>query len=183
MLRLKQKLYIFVGYQNLPLKLPGRARESIWITLSFSLFQQRLLVEMEAMASRPFRPILLELYPRGSADAPNANGIICPTPTNTTPTPTAITNTTLANNCNILGTNGTANAISSSLTNATTNSVSSLNSNSTLKGNYKANNTKSCNNVMGNATSPDSLPSDTLDGMMSLKKRKKVRRICASQHI
>ncbi|XP_069986395.1 attractin-like protein 1 isoform X2 [Penaeus vannamei] len=135
--------------------------------------RQRLLVEMEAMASRPFRPILLELYPRGSADTPNANGIICPTPTNTTPTPTAITTTTLANNCNILGTNGTANAISSSLTNATTNSLSSLNSNSTNKGVFKANNMKSCNNVMSNATSPDSLPSDTLDGMMTLKKRKK----------
>nr|XP_027236608.1 attractin-like protein 1 [Penaeus vannamei] len=118
--------------------------------------RQRLLVEMEAMASRPFRPILLELYPRGSADTPNANGIICPTPTNTTPTPPPspqrpwpITATFWA--------------------------PMALPMPSAAPGVFKANNMKSCNNVMSNATSPDSLPSDTLDGMMTLKKRKKVR--------
>ncbi|KAK3875518.1 hypothetical protein Pcinc_019616 [Petrolisthes cinctipes] len=113
--------------------------------------RQRLLVEMEAMASRPFRPILLELYPRGtpSTTPPNEPSIPSPLTTSTTNATPAV------NNCCVTGSNG---AIQTSTNKASI---------------------KSCNNgvnkiIVNNSTSPDSLSSNLLDTLGSLKVKKKV---------
>lgn len=107
---------------------------------------------MEAMASRPFRPILLELYPRGtpSSTPPNEPSIPTPLVTSTTNATPAV------NNCCVTGSNG---AIQTS-----TNKTS----------------IKSCNNgvnkiIVNNSTSPDSLSSNLLDTLGSLKVKKKVQ--------
>ncbi|XP_069172715.1 attractin-like protein 1 isoform X2 [Procambarus clarkii] len=128
--------------------------------------RQRLLVEMEAMASRPFRPILLELYPRGVAAEALETSDTTPATTSSI-TSTTIT-TTLTNNCCVTGTNG-------AMPNAT--AIPYLASNAITKASSK-DNTKSCNNsankVIPNGTSPDSLSSDLLDSLGTLKVKKKV---------
>ncbi|XP_071548836.1 attractin-like protein 1 isoform X2 [Panulirus ornatus] len=129
--------------------------------------RQRLLVEMEAMASRPFRPILLELYPRGADTEVLENGDTSPTTTSTTGTTTT---TTLTNNCCVMVTNG-------AMPNATTTAISCLNSDAVTKATNKANIksfNSSANKIIPNATSPDSLSSDLLDSLSTLKIKKKV---------
>ncbi|KAK8733971.1 hypothetical protein OTU49_006273 [Cherax quadricarinatus] len=127
--------------------------------------RQRLLVEMEAMASRPFRPILLELYPRGPAAEVLETS-------DTSTTTASITNTTVTttvtNNCCVTGSNG-------AMPNATV--IPCLSSNAITKATNK-DNTKSCNNsankIIPNATLPDNLSSDLLDSLGTHKIKKKV---------
>ncbi|KAG7168510.1 Attractin-like [Homarus americanus] len=131
--------------------------------------RQRLLVEMEAMASRPFRPILLELYPRGAdAEVLDTNDST-PTTTTTTSITTSTTNT-VTSNCCVTGTNG-------AMPNATSTAIPCLSSNVITKASNK-DNSKFCNNsankVIPNSTSPDSLSSDLLDSLNTLKIKKKV---------
>ncbi|XP_045109303.1 attractin-like protein 1 isoform X1 [Portunus trituberculatus] len=118
--------------------------------------RQRLLVEMEAMASRPFRPILLELYPRGTA-ADSFDATVENTDTNT-PTITPLKSTNNNNNCCVMETNGTMP------------NVLTANANKTNTKFYN----NSANKFIQNSISPDSLSSDLLDSLGTLKIKKKV---------
>ncbi|XP_066962563.1 attractin-like protein 1 isoform X1 [Macrobrachium rosenbergii] len=131
--------------------------------------RQRLLVEMEAMASRPFRPILLELYPRGTGDDA-ADSV------NTAYTQTCTTHSTVGNYL-VSETNGTTNSLVNDHNIANTENLNSLlNSNTNCKTphlNYSITNNIN-HKAVANATSPDSLSSELLESISTLKKGKKV---------
>ncbi|KAK7083088.1 hypothetical protein SK128_015194 [Halocaridina rubra] len=127
--------------------------------------RQRLLVEMEAMASRPFRPILLELYPRGtgeevtdSVDAAYTQAADTHT-NNVAASENGVTNS-VSNDCNNVSNNDT------NYSSVVNNKSLHLNSSLGLLNNV-------AHKTITNMTSPGNLSSELLDSISTVKKGKK----------